>query len=226
MKRIPKVWRVTVILGVLALVAAACGGDDPAPAPAPAPAPVIVEVPVPQPAPDPVIIEVPVPAEAPAPVVIEVPVEAPAPAGPPQVQDMALTTVNINGGPFYAFNLWAAAAALGIADELDIELNVSSQGFFPTAALKRGEFDVIASCPPCAFGVYESIPEFRNWITSYQWRGVPARRQGSRRSPGPQGLERLLRGERRERRGNKRSVCRVAGRPQFCHLGGLQPFRR
>ena len=171
MKRIPKVWRVTVILGVLALVAAACGGDDPAPAPAPAPAPVIVEVPVPQPAPDPVIIEVPVPAEAPAPVVIEVPVEAPAPAGPPQVQDMALTTVNINGGPFYAFNLWAAAAALGIADELDIELNVSSQGFFPTAALKRGEFDVIASCPPCAFGVYESIPEFRNWITSYQWRG-------------------------------------------------------
>jgi ABC-type nitrate/sulfonate/bicarbonate transport system substrate-binding protein len=89
----------------------------------------------------------------------------------PMIPDAPLVTVRINGGPFYPFNLWAASKALGIADELNIELDISSQGFFPTAALKRGEFDVIASCPACAFGVYESIPEFRNWITSYQWRG-------------------------------------------------------
>ena len=89
----------------------------------------------------------------------------------PMIPDAPLVTVRINGGPFYPFNLWAASKELGIADELNIELDISSQGFFPTAALKRGEFDVIASCPACGFGVYESIPEFRNWITSYQWRG-------------------------------------------------------
>ena len=89
----------------------------------------------------------------------------------PMIPDAPLVTVRINGGPFYPFNLWAASKELGIADELNVELDISSQGFFPTAALKRGEFDVIASCPACAFGVYESIPEFRNWITSYQWRG-------------------------------------------------------
>ncbi|MCY4370581.1 MAG: ABC transporter substrate-binding protein [bacterium] len=89
----------------------------------------------------------------------------------PMIPDAPLVTVRINGGPFYPFNLWAASKELGIADELNIELDISSQGFFPTAALKRGEFEVIASCPACAFGVYESIPEFRNWITSYQWRG-------------------------------------------------------
>jgi hypothetical protein len=89
----------------------------------------------------------------------------------PMIPDAPLVTVRINGGPFYPFNLWAASKALGISDELNVELDISSQGFFPTAALKRGEFDVIASCPACAFGVFESIPEFRNWITSYQWRG-------------------------------------------------------
>lgn len=98
-------------------------------------------------------------------VVVEEPEEGPA------IPDAPLVTVRINGGPFYPFNLWAASKELGIADELNVELDISSQGFFPTAALKRGEFDVIASCPACAFGVYESIPEFRNWITSYQWRG-------------------------------------------------------
>jgi ABC-type nitrate/sulfonate/bicarbonate transport system substrate-binding protein len=87
------------------------------------------------------------------------------------IPEVPLVTVRVNGGPHYPFNLWAASAGLGIAGELNIDLDITSQGTFATAALKRGEFDIVASCPACAFGVYEAIPEFRNFLTTYQWRG-------------------------------------------------------
>ncbi len=89
----------------------------------------------------------------------------------PTIPPAPLVTVRINGGPLYPYNLWAASKELGIAEELNIELDIVGQAFFPAAALQRGELDVIASCPSCAFAVYESIPGFRNWITAYQWRG-------------------------------------------------------
>lgn len=89
----------------------------------------------------------------------------------PTIPPAPLVTVRINGGPLYPYNLWAASKELGIAEELNIELDIVGQAFFPAAALQRGELDVIASCPTCTFAVYESIPGFRNWITAYQWRG-------------------------------------------------------
>ena len=87
------------------------------------------------------------------------------------IPDVPLVTVRISGGDTYPFNLWAASKELGIAEELNIDLDISGEQFFPTTALQRGQFDLIAACPACALGLYETMPEFRNWITACQWKG-------------------------------------------------------
>ena len=89
----------------------------------------------------------------------------------PTIPDASLVTVRIGGGDRYPNNLWAASKELGIAEQLNIDLDISGEQFLPITALQRGQFDLIAACPACALGLYETMPEFRNWITACQWKG-------------------------------------------------------
>ena len=97
---------------------------------------------------------------------------APEPDPVPRLPARAVVTVRINTGPLPAFNLWAVAEQLGLPAQQDITLELSDRGFFPAAALVRGELDVIASCPDCLFPLYEDFPGLRNWMVSHQWTGL------------------------------------------------------
>ena len=97
---------------------------------------------------------------------------APEPETARRVPGRADVTVRINTGPLHTFDLWEVAEWLGLTDQMDVTLEFSDRGFFPAAALARGELDVIASCPDCLFPLYEELPRLRNWLVSHQWTGL------------------------------------------------------
>jgi ABC-type nitrate/sulfonate/bicarbonate transport system substrate-binding protein len=101
------------------------------------------------------------------------------------VEEMTTYTVRVGRTPFFDYQFFEIAQALGWDEELGIVFQDTwlTQSGPAMSALANRSIDLAGSCIVCNYPFYESIPELRNFMTVNQFKGfVVIGRQGDTKS--------------------------------------------